>query len=255
MFVFIDDGLLRTVNATFVVKPGGGEEYIIIPVGRNATLECSAINASMLGWTIGGFDPSFHDSELSGFTLYQCGPMIASTGELTSTVTVNGAVRNDGIEICCQITAPPQQCCINLIIYGNYFLHSHTVINLCCIYTCIDRPSSLENITVQSISAGSINITWDAKSVAGVDQYYIVNFTGNMTSIRNPYFSLNQSIHDIQCGTTLLITAVNGAGESSPSTFVLPSLPDIGPITASLVHQVWKVDGELLVRVSFEVSL
>ena len=123
------------------------------------------------------------------------------------------------------------------------------------VYTYTDRSSPPENITIQSISAGSINITWDAESVAGVDQYYIVNFTSNMPSVRltKPFLSLIQSIHDIQCGISIIITAANGAGESSPSTFVLPSLPDIGPVTASLEHQVWKVDGDVLVRVSFEV--
>ena len=48
--------------------------------------------------------------------------------------------------------------------------------------------------------------------------------------------------------------AVNGAGESDPSNNVsIPSLPDIGPVTASLTHQVWKYDGEIRVNVSFEV--
>ena len=120
----------------------------------------------------------------------------------------------------------------------------------------IDRPVSPENITVQSINMGSINITWDAESVAGIDLYYNINFTSNMSSIRSTksFLSLNASIHDVPCGTSLFITAVNGAGESSPSIFVLPSLPNIGPVTASLEHQVWKVDGDVMVRVSFEVS-
>ena len=102
---------------------------------------------------------------------------------------------------------------------------------------------------------GSINITWDSESVAGIDLYYNINFTSNMSSIRStkPSLSLNSSIHDVPCGTSLFITAVNGAGESTPSTFVLPSLPDIAPVT-SLEHQVWKVNGDVLVRVSFEVS-
>ena len=48
--------------------------------------------------------------------------------------------------------------------------------------------------------------------------------------------------------------AVNGADESDPRTNVsIPSLPDIGPVTASLTHQVWKYDGEIRVNVSFEV--
>ena len=92
--------------------------------------------------------------------------------------------------------------------------------------------------------------------MVGVDQYYIVNSTSNVSIIKSmkPFLSLNQGIHDIQCGTLLFITAVNGAGESSPSTFTLPSLPDIAPVTVSLQHQVWKVHGDILVRVSFEVS-
>ena len=44
---------------------------------------------------------------------------------------------------------------------------------------------------------------------------------------------------------------VNGASESDPSNN--PSLPDIGPVTASLTHQVWKHDGEIRVNVAFEV--
>ena len=49
--------------------------------------------------------------------------------------------------------------------------------------------------------------------------------------------------------------AVNGAGENaSPSNNVsIPSLPAIGPVTASLIHQVWKYDGEIRVNVSFQV--
>ena len=125
------------------------------------------------------------------------------------------------------------------------------------IHAYTDHPSSPENITIQGTKIGSINITWDTESVAGVDQYYIINITSNMSIIRTTkrFLSLNLSIHDIQYGTSLLITAVNGAGESSPSTFILPSLPDIGPVTASLEHQVWKVNGAIFVRVSFEVSL
>ena len=117
-----DCGLpIYAATATFMVKPGGGEEYITTPVGKNATLECSAINTTMLRWTVNTFDPNFLDSELSGLILHQSGPITASTGEMTSTLIVNGTVQRDRIDICCQITGP-QQCCTNLIIYGNYFM-------------------------------------------------------------------------------------------------------------------------------------
>ena len=45
--------------------------------------------------------------------------------------------------------------------------------------------------------------------------------------------------------------AVNGAGESNNVS--IPSLPNIGPVTASLTHQVWKYDREIRVNVSFQV--
>ena len=48
---------------------------------------------------------------------------------------------------------------------------------------------------------------------------------------------------------------VNGAGESDRSNNVsIPSLPDIGSVTASLTHQVWKYyDGQIRVNISFQV--
>ena len=92
--------------------------------------------------------------------------------------------------------------------------------------------------------------------MVGVDQHYTANFISNMSSIRTtkPFLSVNLNVSEVLCGTLLLITAVNGAGTSNTSTFVLPSLPDIRPVTASLGHQVWKVNGDTLVRVSFEVG-
>ena len=60
---------------------------------------------------------------------------------------------------------------------------------------------------------------------------------------------------NVKCGMFLaFIKAVNEAGESDPSRNVsIPSLPDIGPVTASLTHHVWKHDGEIRVNVSFQV--
>ena len=67
------------------------------------------------------------------------------------------------------------------------------------------------------------------------------------------YFAYQHNTSDIKC--SVYIIAVNGAGESDPSTNVsIPSLPDIEPVTASLTQQVWKYDGEIRVNVSFQVS-
>ena len=61
-----------------------------------------------------------------------------------------------------------------------------------------------------------------------------------------------------ECGEfDIQVIAVNGAGQSAPSNTVrvsLPLLPDITPVSQSLKHRVWKVDGRIMVLITFEVS-
>ena len=91
----------------------------------------------------------------------------------------------------------------------------------------------------------------------GVNQSYIIVFDSYVIKTTEPFYMYeNQQItSNVSCGTFLAyVKAVNGAGESDPSNNVsIPSLPDIGPVIASLTHQVWKYDGEIRVNVSFEV--
>ena len=91
--------------------------------------------------------------------------------------------------------------------------------------------------------------------ILGVHQNYIVIFESHSNTTTNPYILYQQTGFSVSCGTFLAyVKAVNGAGESDPSNNVsIPSLPDIGPVTASLTHQVWKHDEEIRVNVSFEV--
>ena len=86
----------------------------------------------------------------------------------------------------------------------------------------------------------------------GVDQNYTIVFDTYSFETTQFYYVYQQNASDIKCSAYII--AVNGAGESDPSNNVsIPSLPDIGPVTASLTHQVWKYDGEIRVNVSFQV--
>ena len=103
---------------------------------------------------------------------------------------------------------------------------------------------------------GQINISWTATPVMGVDQNYTIYFDSQIvahTSLLHYIYQQNTSDSKIRCSA--YVTAVNGAGESDPSNNVtIPSLPDIGPVTTSLSHQVWKsAGGEIMVNVSFKV--
>ena len=132
----------------------------------------------------------------------------------------------------------------------------YSVINYNC-QNLADRPSKPENILVQYTRAPNIiNISWTANIVLGVRQNYTVTFNTFMAETTQLYYIHHLNTSNVRCGTFLaFIKAVNGAGESDPSNNVsIPSLPDIGPVTASLTHQVWKHDGEISVNVSFEVS-
>ena len=110
-----------------------------------------------------------------------------------------------------------------------------------------------------------MNISWSASEVESVNQSYIVviNSTSNAEAIISEtplqHYIFNTPDSKSLCYTFVAtVKAVNGAGESNLSnevTFVVPSLPDIAPVSMSLRHEVWKVDGEIVVKLSFEVLL
>ena len=86
----------------------------------------------------------------------------------------------------------------------------------------------------------------------GVTHTYIIVFDACVAETTKSYYIFLKNTSVAKCSAN--VVAVNGAGESDPSSNVsIPSLPDIGPVTASLTHQVWKHDGEIRVNVSFQV--
>ena len=91
----------------------------------------------------------------------------------------------------------------------------------------------------------------------GVDQTYTIVFDSFTVETAQLYYVFEQNKFDakLKCDRFLAyVKVVNGAGESDPSNNVsIPSLPDIGPVTASLTNQVWKYCREIRVNVSFEV--
>ena len=107
-----------------------------------------------------------------------------------------------------------------------------------------------------NVSTLQVNISWTAATVTGVDQNYTVYFDKEKVETIHSIYSYQQNTSDSKIRCSVYITAVNGAGESDPSNNVtIPSLPDIGPVTASLSHQVWKsASGEIMVNVSFKAS-
>ena len=92
--------------------------------------------------------------------------------------------------------------------------------------------------------------------MVGIHHNYSIVFESRTAKTSELYYTLELSAFAIKCGIFLaFVTSVNGAGESDPSNNVtIPSLPDIGPVTASLRHQVWKDNEEIMVNVYFEVN-
>ena len=119
-----------------------------------------------------------------------------------------------------------------------------------------EQPSPPENITVHYIGdSSSVNISWTATVIPGVEQNYTIFFDTHIAESTQHYYIFRQNTTDSKITCLTFIKTVNGAGESDPSDIVtIPSLPDIGPVTASLKHRVWKSGEEIMVNVSFEVS-
>ena len=92
-----------------------------------------------------------------------------------------------------------------------------------------------------------------ATTMIGVDQNFTIVLDMYTFETTQRYYIYQHNASDIKCSVYIIV--VNGAGESDPSHNVsIPLLPDIGPVTASLTHQVWKYDGEIRANVSFQVS-
>ena len=125
----------------------------------------------------------------------------------------------------------------------------------------LGRPSPPTQVSIHNAGGVNlINISWTVTTMTGVNQSYIIVFDAHIIKTTYLYHIFHQQITSVDsivnCGLYLAyVEAVNEAGESDPSNNVsIPSLPDIGPVTASLTHQVWKYDGEIRVNISFEVT-
>ena len=123
-------------------------------------------------------------------------------------------------------------------------------------YSNAERPSPPENITFNYIGdSSSVNISWTATAIPGVEQNYTIFFDTHIVETTQHYYIFRQNTTDSNITCVAFIRTMNGAGESDPSDIInIPSLPDIGPVSASLTNQVWKSGKVLMVSVSFEVS-
>ena len=120
----------------------------------------------------------------------------------------------------------------------------------------IERPSPPEEILALYVGDSNlINISWADETVRGVNQNYTIFFDDHTVVTTVPYFVYEQNTSDYNIVCRAFVIAVNGAGESDPSDNVtIPSLPDIGPVTVSLTHKVWKSGGKIMANISFEVN-
>ena len=79
---------------------------------------------------------------------------------------------------------------------------------------------------------GLVNISWTATTMMGVDQNFTIVLDMCAFETTQRYYIYQHNASDIKC--SVYIIAVNRAGKSDPSNNVsIPSLPDIGPVTAS----------------------
>ena len=109
--------------------------------------------------------------------------------------------------------------------------------------------------------AGSVNLSWTANITQGVEHNYTIIIHDVTSTSHNVLNVTTTSLHYIleTCGKfNVQVIAVNRAGESNPSNTVrvcLPLLPDITPVSESLKHRLWKVDDQIMLLITFDVSM
>ena len=103
----------------FLVRPGGGEDFVYSPVGVNATLHC-AVNVSHLVWTVDDFNFAEFCRLLNSRGIFQS--KMAFNGILSSNITIAGYIdTNNNTRVCCRSLVEEQlinQSCTTLVIYG-----------------------------------------------------------------------------------------------------------------------------------------
>ena len=108
--------------------------------------------------------------------------------------------------------------------------------------------------------SGSVNLSWTANVTEGVDHNYTIVIHNVTSTSQEVLVETTTSLHYMfdECGEfDIQVIAVNRAGQSALSNTVrvsLPLLPDITPVSQSLKHRVWKVDGRIMLLINFEVS-
>ena len=120
--------------------------------------------------------------------------------------------------------------------------------------------------SVQFTDGGCINISWSApvipEEVRREQMYTVTLFVQNLNTSEQIVIEVEQfNYYILKIGRScdlfnISVRANNGAGSSelsSNESMVLPSLPDIEPISSSLQHQLWKENGRIMVKLSFEV--
>ena len=255
--------MIESVSDFFLISPGDGEEHVYSPVIVNATLHC-AVNNTYLAWEVDGLalDSPSQGVQLNSRGIFQRGPTVSSDGVTSSSVIVFGSRElNNNTRICCQYFVNElKENCTTLIVYGNFLPFIQDTENQFFVQLFLGRPSPSRQVSLQNVGGVNlINISWTATTMTGVNQSYIIVFDDHIIKTTYLYHIFHQEITSadaiVNCDLYLaFVKAVNGAGESDPSNNVsIPSLPDIGPVTASLTHQVWKYDGQIRVNISFQV--
>ena len=105
-------------SINFLVRPGGGEDFVYSPVGVNATLHC-AVNVSHLVWTVDDFNFAEFCRLLNSRGIFQS--KMAFNGILSSNITIAGYIdTNNNTRVCCRSLVEEQfnQSCTTLVIYG-----------------------------------------------------------------------------------------------------------------------------------------
>ena len=215
-------------DATVVTHPTS----VVAPLGdANATFNCSIKNSELLRWEVNKL--RFNDDDdapvLLSKQIFQVGPTEDPQNRTTSSVLV--ATTHDNNETMIQCFARSE----------NYNFVSSNV----AVLTKYGPPASPTNVSVSELGLLQLNVSWTAVSaLPDVNVTYTINVTNLDTlevfmsdEVTSTSFVFEGT--EPSCDTyEFSVTAVNGAGESSPSDAVNGNLP-----TCKLhYHGTWQID-------------
>ena len=249
--------------------------YVLVPQNSTTIINCAYKGITQPYFEVDIANTTFADIEfsdereqrniLSSYDLYEI------SNSPSAVIEINNTNVNNGTVIRCTYIGKLMPEEIKLRVYGLFNLHisfacrEFSVINsflsepIAIVLDIVDVDSSVLNISWTGLSTVTMNLVQNSTlTITYGSNRKVINTTKHHYSFTAPEGAPPCESYNFSVTATYVGATYTGSDCSVPSSVIsriLPSLPDIEQLNASLTYSVIKIAGQIKLNVSFEVSI